>query len=206
LTVPRALIAGLLLGFCFGVSMKTILLLLTLLVSAVIALLLVGRKRLGQSWRHLLRCTAAFIGAVALVPGAIGGAFAVAGLWHDFRYYNFDHNLLPQPDVRNHPPWWIIIFPITFPLVIYAARRIVRAVPDSITAFRRVFIFLICGFYVPALHSFWNLHSRQDYLPLYSLAFALLSGPLLTASSYLAKRDLHASHYLRRVPLPAFVA
>jgi len=90
--------------------------------------------------------------------------------------------------------------------VIYAARRIVRAVPDSVTAFRRVFIFLICGLYVPALHSFWNLRSRQDYLPLYPLAFALLSGPLLTASSYLAKRDLHASHYLRRVPLPAFVA
>ena len=206
LTVPRALIAGLLLGFCFGVSMKTILLLLTLLVSAVIALFLVGRKQLGQSWPHLARCTAAFIGAAASVPGAIAGAFAVAGLWRDFRYYNFDHNLLPQPDLRNHPPWWIIIFPITFPLVIYAARRIVRAVPDLVTAFRRVFIFLICGLYVPALHSFWNLRSRQDYLAFYPLAFALLSGALLIVSSYLAKHDLRVSHYLRRVPLPAFVA
>ena len=206
LAVPRALIAGLLLGFCFGVSMKTILLLLTLVVSAVIALFLVGRKQLGQSWPHLARCTAAFIGAAASVPGAIAVAFAVAGLWRDFRYYNFDHNLLPQLALRNHPPWWIIIFPITFPLVIYAARRIVHAVPDSVTAFRRVFIFLICGLYVPALHSFWNLRSRQDYLPFYPLAFTLLSGALLIVSSYLAKHDLHVSHYLRRVPLPAFVA
>jgi hypothetical protein len=206
LTVSRALMGGVFLGFCFGVSMKTILLLLTLLVSALIALLLVGRKQLGQSWPHLARCTAAFIGAAALVPGVIAGAFAVAGLWRDFRYYNFDHNLLPQPDLRNHPPWWIIIFPITFPLVIYAARRIVRAIPDLATAFRRVFIFLVCGFYVPALRSFWNLDSRQDYLALYPLAFALLSGPLLAASPYLVKHDWLVSHYLRPVPLPAFVA
>ncbi len=206
LTVPRALIGGLLLGFCFGVSMKSILLLLTLLIGAVIALLLVGRKQLGQSWPHLARCTAAFAAATALVPCVIAGAFAVAGLWRDFRYYNFDHNLLPQPDVRNHPPWWIIIFPITVPLVIYAARLIVRAIPEPVVAFRRAFIFLICGFYVPALYSFWSLRSRQDYLPLYPLALTLLSGALLTVSSYLAKRDLHISPYLRRVPLPAFIA
>jgi hypothetical protein len=206
LTVPRALIAGLLLGFCFGVSMKSILLLLALLVSAVIALLLVGRKQLGQSWPHLARCTAAFTAATALVPGVIAGAFAIAGLWHDFCYYNFGHNLLPQVGVRNHAPWWIIIFPITFPLAIYAAQLIVRAIPEPVVAFRRAFIFLICGFYVAALHSFWNLHSRQDYLPLYPLALALLSGALLIVSSHWAKHDLHVSHYLRRIPLPAFVA
>ncbi|HEY4256179.1 MAG TPA: glycosyltransferase family 39 protein [Candidatus Udaeobacter sp.] len=206
LIVPRALIAGLLLGFCFGVSMKSILLLLALLVSAVIALLLVGRKQLGQSWPHLARCTAAFTAATAVVPGVIAGAFAVAGLWRDFCYYNFGHNLLPQAGVRNHAPWWIIIFPITFPLVIYAARLIVRAIPEPVVAFRRAFIFLICGFYVAALYSFWNPHSRQDYLPLYPLALALLSGALLIVSSHWAKHDLHVSHYLRRVPLPAFVA
>ena len=60
LTVPRALKAGLLLGFCFSVSMKSFLLLLALLVGASIALFLVGRKKLGQSWPHLARCTAAF--------------------------------------------------------------------------------------------------------------------------------------------------
>src|SRR5207249_26805 len=50
LTVPRGLVAGLLLGLCFGVSMKSALLLLMLLLSAPIALFLVGRKQMGQSW------------------------------------------------------------------------------------------------------------------------------------------------------------
>src|SRR5207249_9448172 len=59
-TVPRALIAGLLLGFCFGISMKSALLLVSLLVGAAVALVLIGRKRLGQSWSHLARCAAAF--------------------------------------------------------------------------------------------------------------------------------------------------
>src|SRR6266581_1403377 len=44
-TIPRALTAGLLLGFCFIVSMKSILLLLALVVGAPIALFLVGRKQ-----------------------------------------------------------------------------------------------------------------------------------------------------------------
>jgi len=206
LTVPRALIGGLLLGFCFSVSMKSILLLLALLVGAPIALFLVGRKQLGQSWTHLARCTAAFFAAILLAPGAIAAAFALAGVWREFRYCNFEHNILPHLNAKNHPAWWIIVFPVVFPFAIYAARLIVRATPEPAVAFRRAFIFLICGFYVPALRSFWNFLIRQDYLPYYPLAFVLVSGVLLGVSSRLAKYDLHVSRYLRRVPLPAFVA
>jgi hypothetical protein len=205
LTVRRALIAGLLLGFGFGVSMKSIVLLLSLLVSAPIALLLVGRRQLGQSWPHLVRCAATFIGGTLLVPGAIAAAFAVGGVWHAFRYSNFDHNILPNLNASNHPAWWIIIFPIVFPIVIYGARLIVRAAPEPAVAFVRAFVFLICGSYVPALRSFWDLLTRQDYLPYYPLAFVLCSGALLAISRHLVKRDLRVGQYLRRVPLPAFV-
>jgi hypothetical protein len=205
LTVPRALVAGLLLGFCFGISMKSVLLLVSLPVGASIALLLVGRKKLGQSWPHLARCTAAFLGAAALVPGAIALAFALAGAWRDFRYCNFEHNILGL-SARNHPAWWIIVFPIAFPFVVYAARLIVRAASAPAVAFRRAFVFLICGFYVPALWSFWNLLTRQDFLPYYPLAFVLCSGALLAVSRSLAKYDLRVTQSLRRVPLPAFIA
>src|ERR1700757_1148507 len=77
LTVPRALKAGILLGLCFGISMKSALLVLMLLLSAPIALFLVGRKQLGQSWSHLARGTTAFFAATALIPAVIAGAFAV---------------------------------------------------------------------------------------------------------------------------------
>jgi hypothetical protein len=206
LTVPRALVAGLLLGFCFSVSMKSILLFLALLISASIVLFLVGRKELGQSWAHLARCTGAFFSATLLPPGTIAVAFAFAGAWRDFRYCNFEHNILPHLNAKNHPAWWIIVFPVVFPFAIYAARLIVRATTEPAVAFRRAFIFLICGFYVPALRSFWNYLIRQDYLPYYPLAFVLISGALLVVSSRLAKNDLGVSHYLRHVPLPAFVA
>src|SRR6184192_1514691 len=205
LTVARGLVTGLLLGLCFGISMKSALLLLMLLMSAPVALFLVGRKQLGQSWSHLARCTKAFFAATALVPAVIAGAFAVAGLWRNFRYCNFDHNFLPHLDVKNHRPWFVIIFPVTFPFVIYAARLIVRGAPTPPLAFRRAFIFLICGFYTPALYSFWNLLTRQDYLPYYPLAFVLVSGALLAVSPRLAKYKLSVSHYLYRIPLPAFV-
>jgi hypothetical protein len=205
LTVPRAFVGGLLLGFCFGISLKSVLLLLALLVSAPIALSLVGRKQLGQSWSQLARCTAAFFAAIPLVPGTIAAGFALAGAWHDFRYCNFQHNILPHLNAKNHPAWWIIVFPVVFPFVIYIARLIVRAAPEPAMAFRRAFIFLICGFYAPALCSFWNLLTRQDYLPYYPLAFILVSGALLAGSPRIAKYDLRVGHHLGRIPLPAFV-
>jgi hypothetical protein len=206
LTVPRALKAGLLLGFCFGVSMKSVLLLVALLVGASIALVLVGRKQLGQSWPHLARCAAAFFFTTFLVPGIIAAAFALGGVWREFYYCNFQHNILPHLDRKNHPAWWILLFPIAFSFAIYAARLIVRAASDPALAFRRAFIFLICGFYAPALYSFWTLLTRQDDLPYYPLAFVLVSGGLLAISPYFARYDPRIGRYLRRIPLPAFVA
>ena len=206
LTVPRALKAGLLLGLCFSVSMKSLLLLVALLVGESIALFLVGRKELGQSWPHLARCTAAFFFITFLVPGIIAAAFALGGVWRDFYYCVFEHNMLQHLSPKNHPAWWIFIFPIVFPLVIYLARRIVRATSEPALAFRRGFIFLICGFYALALYSFWNLLTRQDDLPYYPLAFVLLSGGLFAISPHFARYDPRVGGYLRRIPLPAFVA
>jgi hypothetical protein len=206
LTVPRALKAGLLLGFCFSISMKSVLLLVALLVGASIGLFLVGRKKLGQSWSHLAGCAAAFLFTTFLVPGIIAAAFALGGVWREFYYCNFQHNILPHLDSKNHPAWWIFVFPIVFPFVIYAARLIVRAAPEPALAFRRGFIFLVCGFYALALYSFWNLLTRQDDLPYYPLAFVLVSGGLLAISPYFARYDPRIGRYLRRIPLPAFVA
>src|SRR5437667_3843040 len=206
LTVPRALKAGFLLGLCFSVSMKSVLFLVALLVGASIALFLVGRKELGQSWPHLARCTAAFFFITFLVPGIIAAAFALGGVWRDFYYSVFEHNMLQHLSPKNHPAGSIFVFPIDFPLVIYLARRIVRATSEPALAFRRGFIFLICGFYALALYSFWNLLTRQDDLPYYPLAFVLLSGGLFAISPHFARYDSRIGRYFRRIPLPAFVA
>src|SRR5260370_28864101 len=96
LTVRRALVAGLLLGLCFGISMKSVLFLFSITVAAPMTLLLVGRERAGQSWNYPAQCVAALLIATAIVPATIIAFFAFEGVWHDFRYCVFDFNFLAR--------------------------------------------------------------------------------------------------------------
>src|SRR5262249_55699654 len=66
LTVRRALISGFLMGLCFGVSMKTSLLLMSTLIGGLLTLIFVGRERLGISWRQVLSALAAFFAAALI--------------------------------------------------------------------------------------------------------------------------------------------
>jgi len=199
----RMLIAGLLLGFCFAISMKSMLLLLAIVAAGFIAMRLVGREQVIQSWSQLLRCGAIFLGAAALVPVLIMIFFALNGIWRDFRYCVFTHNFLPHVDA-NHPPWMIMIFPIVFPFIVYFASLIACATPDRALAFRRSFVFLLCGFYFTALYSFWTLITRQDFLPYHPLAFVFGSAAVLAISeSELLLSRL--SPRLRQMPWPACV-
>jgi len=185
LTVRRALIAGFLMGLCFGVSMKTLLLLMSTVTAGVLTLIFVGRKRLGIGWGRILAALAAFFATALIVPATIMAAFALHGIWPQFRYWVFDNNIVPG--VRNHPAWWVIIFAVGFPLVILGARRIVAATPETVVAARRSFVFVTAGFFFTALLSFWPFLSRQDYLPFYPLAFVICTGPVLTISDRWAR-------------------
>lgn len=205
ISVRRALVAGLLLGFCFGISLKSTLLLWSIFVGALFALLLVGRERSGQPWSRLIRFAATFLAATALVPAAITAFFALKGVWSDFRHCVFEHNLLPHLDKKNSPPWFIIIFPIVFPFVIYAARLIARAAPNPGLAFRRVFLFVICGFYLSALYSFWTLITRQDFLPYHPLAFVFWSAGLIAICESEKARSWRPPRGLPRTLWPAYV-
>jgi len=60
LTMRRALIAGFLMGLCFGVSMKTVLLLMSTAIGGSMTLVFVGRERLGIGWRQILGAVTAF--------------------------------------------------------------------------------------------------------------------------------------------------
>jgi hypothetical protein len=200
LTVRRALISGFLMGLCFGVSMKTSLLLMSILIGGVLTLIFVGRKRLGIGWGEIFRALAAFCVSALIVPAAIAGAFALYGIWPQFRYWVFDHNVVPG--LSNHPAWWVIIFAVGFPLVALGARRMVAATPETIVAARRSFIFVTAGFFFTALVSFWPFLSRQDYLPFYPLAFVICTGAVLTILDHSA-RNRNIAKIWRVMPMPA---
>jgi hypothetical protein len=204
LNTRRALVAGLLLGLCFAISMKSVLLLLSILAAALMAVLLVGRERLGPSWSNLIRWAAIFLAATAVVPVTIMIFFAIKGVWPDFRYGVFEHNFLPNVDAKNTPAWRLIVFPIVFPIAIYLARLIVRATPKPMLAFRRAFVFLICGFYLSALYSFWRLLTRQDFLPYHPLAFIFVTTALIAITDS-KKFILRLPARLRPIVWPAAV-
>jgi len=200
LTMRRALIAGFLMGLCFGVSMKTLLLVMSTLIGGSMTLIFVGRERLGIGWGQILGALAAFFASALIVPATIMAAFALYGIWPQFRYWVFDHNVVPG--LSNHPAWWVIIFAVGFPLVALGARRIVAATPEAVVAARRSFVFVTAGFFFTGLVSFWPFLSRQDYLPFYPLAFVICTSPVLTISDRWA-RNRNIAKIWRVMPVPA---
>src|SRR5258708_37404669 len=115
LTIRRAVIAGFLMGLCFGVSMKTLLLVMSTLIGGSMTLIFVGRERLGIGWGRIFRALATFFASALIVPATIMAAFALYGIWPQFRYWVFDHNVVLG--LSTHPAWWGIIFAVGFPLV-----------------------------------------------------------------------------------------
>ena len=197
----RAPIAGFLMGLCFGVSMKTLLLVMSNLIGGSVTLILVGREPLGIGWGRNLGALAAFFASALSVPATIMAAFAFYGIWPQFRYWVFDNNIVPG--VRNHPAWWVIIFAVGFPLVILGAHRIAGVTAGAEAAARRSFVLVTAGFYITALLSFWPFLSGQDYLPFYPLAFVICTGAVLTISDrWTRHRDI--AKIWRVVPIPAW--
>src|SRR6266566_436063 len=202
LTMRRALIAGFLMGLCFGVSMKTVLLLMSTAIGGSMTLIFVGRDRLGIGWGQILGALTAFFATALIVPATIMAAFALYGIWPQFRYWVFDHNVVPG--VTNHPAWLVIIFAVGFPLMALEARRIVAATPETAVAARRSFVFVTAGFFFTALLSFWPFLSRQDYLPFYPLAFVICTGAVLTISDRWSRnRDI--AKIWRVMPMPDLI-
>jgi hypothetical protein len=209
LTVRRAFAAGLLLGLCFGVSMKSVLLLLSIAVAALVTLLLVGRRTLALSWTHLVQCIAAFVVSTATIPATIMIFFAFKGLWSDFRYCVFDFNFLARGTSENslaHRIHLALTLIIALPIILYAARRMIRATDGAGLAFRRGFILMVCATYFLGFKTFWPVRSHDDDPPFYPLAAALCSGALLAASTKLISFKWNPSQILRRIPVPAFLA
>ena len=206
ISAHRALVAGLLLGLCFGVSMKSTIFLLSLLVSTSLVLAFVGPEKLGTSWRYLAQCGAVFLAAMAIIPGAIMIFFALKGVWPDFRYCVFDHNFLANPDNTSHPLMRAAMFPVTLGAFAYVARWVIRAADDSELGFHRGFVLLICVSYILLLKSFWPLPEPDDYPPFYPLAFVIFIGGLLALSEELARLKWNIRHIFRIIPLPVFVA
>lgn len=204
LSVRRSLAAGLMLGLCFGVSMKSTIMLLTLGLAATMALLTVGWRRVGLREKEIAANLAAFLGAAAIVPVAIATFFAAKGIWPQFRYCVFEHNLVsaaPSAKTNLH----LLILPATLPILFWLTRNLAAGEMQVGPAFRRAFFFAITGAYPIVLFSFWNHITRQDYLPFSPLVALFLVELLLSRPALLPFGSRWRTPYLtsKRVYFPA---
>jgi hypothetical protein len=163
----RPFLTGLLLGCAFATSLKTTLLVVSLIVAAMLA------KR-GGAW---IKTAIGF----AIVPSALLIFFASAGAWDELVYCTFTFNSNVSLTRSN---LWIqrAIFPFTAGALLYVAWRFRRTAPPW-----RYFFAVVMGVFSVTLAGFWVLISPRDFLPLMPLAAIFASAMLLRA-----RRPLHA--------------
>jgi hypothetical protein len=209
LTVRRALMAGLCLGMCFGLSMKSVLFLVSIGLAAPLTLLLVGRRHLDELWPNLARCVAAFLISTSLVPIIIMGFFALKGVWRDFRYCVFDFNLL-APGAEQHSVFYKVRLALIVTTLIvtfaYVAWRVTRVSDNAGLAFRRGFLLIVCASYFLMMQFFWPLSRHDNDPPLYPLAAVLCCGALIAFLNALPSFGWNQVRILRSTPLLVFLA
>src|SRR5207248_10031871 len=116
------------------------------------------------------------------VPVILAVEFRRDGAWGALPECVICHYFLWQMHAKHHAPWTTWIFPVGCSMALAAARLISKSSSDRRICFRRVFVFLICGTYLPILYSFWRFVTRQDYLPLGPLVFVFASAAILAIS------------------------
>jgi hypothetical protein len=155
----RMFVTGLLLGCAFAVSLKTTLLVATLVVSWLIAWVFVDRRRRRVWSPSLLYAVLGF----AIVPAVLLIFFAAVGAWDALVYCTLTFNGNVALTRKN---LWIgrAIFPFAFAGVLALAWRF-RATEHR----WRYFLAVAMGVFTVTLAGFWILISPRDFLPLMPL-------------------------------------
>lgn len=188
----HAFLMGLILGAAFGITVKTGLMIGSLVATTGV---LMGWEWLGGRRPALasaaIKVLAGLYG-LALVPGALLLFFAAQGAAREFLYCNIGHNLVPHAQNWEHFDAHVVWFPI-FALILLGITPLFRNRPfDSLTG-QRIGLVLIAGFYFTALKTFFPTLSRQDDLPVIPLAMLLVaSAPFVLSGRFSSRPRLNA--------------
>lgn len=196
----RAWAAGFTLGLAFATSMKSSLLFAVLAFAAVCVLIFrlsVGEK---VAWPQLGLSLLCFACGLLIVPAAIVLFFDRAGALSNLYYCTITHNTVFGLGGRKLGAH-LLRFPIAVPFLIAAAACIFRATENRRQRSLRAFVFLIAGFYVFALRSFWPLITAQDYLPFDPLVALLLMAAVCALGEFMGRR-LRWPHF-EKIGFPA---
>jgi len=172
LTTPRMFATGLILGTSACVSLKTTLLVITLLLASTTTWILSNKTR---EWRDALRVVIPALLGLIIVPALIAGAFVKLGAWPDLIYCNFTFNELVSK-TRAHSQFVRVIYLPVLILMIYALGERAAKIDFDRAARWRFFIFTFALFFMLTLACWWILISARDLLavlPLCAMIIAL---------------------------------
>ncbi|MBV9009288.1 MAG: hypothetical protein JO354_09010, partial [Verrucomicrobia bacterium] len=142
-----------------------------------------------------------------IVAATVISAFVLAGVWPQFRYCVFAHNMVPNIDPKNHSPWLRWAYPFLLVLIAGGATYVARWQSHDGRAPRRTFVFAVVAVYLATLCSFWRLITRQDFMPVTPLAIILCTGALVHFAGIVLGADVRiANRRAREWWIPAAVA
>ncbi len=164
----RPFLAGVILGIALCVSLKTLLLVITLGAAAIItSFVREERVAFGSAWR----VAAGFV----IAPAAMCAYFASIGAWSNFVYCIIRFNELVT---RTRAAMLIprLLYPFMLALVIWRARDIARTFD---TPRPRFFLGVCAAIFTITLVGFWVLISPRDFLPVMPLFAIALTATII---------------------------
>jgi len=180
LSLPRAFFVGFLLGITMAISMKTVLMLMSLGIAGLVVLIATSRNgwkipalRLG---RHGLAGLAGFV----VLPAAVIVFFASQNALPSLYYGTIGHNLL----LRSHHYIPLVVrlffFFIGMATSVCMAFIMVRRSRTVEMGWRRALILMATSAYWLLLVCFWPLLQNEHYLPFYPLLMVLVTGTIFS--------------------------
>jgi len=179
---------GVLLGAALAVSMKTILMLVTVAMAAVVICLFAICER--RVMRQPALLVAAALAGFVVIPSLIIAYFAAKNGLAAMHYCIVTHNEIPGSSVFDRARHsWRYIMPRVVVLIMFAG-WVYRTARTSLNPRneKRAFLVLIAGFYYVAVCGLWPIITPQDFQPSDPVFAICVTSLLVAAGEYLEKR------------------
>lgn len=171
----RVLLVAFLLGLALSVSLKTPLLVISLLAAAAVTIVLT-RKPVSAAQLALL--TPAALIAFAAVPAATAAYFYSLGAWRPMLFCVIRFNELVE-NTHRRPTYAHAAYPLMLLVTIYLGQRFAAKRMFDVQSTWRFFFANVTAIFCATLASFWILISPRDFLPLLPLLAIFLAATLV---------------------------
>ncbi|MCE9518461.1 MAG: hypothetical protein K8R87_02675, partial [Verrucomicrobia bacterium] len=187
-SLMRSFTAGFFAGLAVSISMKTALLLGSLVGAAGLALIFAHGTLANRNLPRLAAHLASGLGGLAILPSMLVIYFTHQGALAQLYQCVFLHNILPADIiVHTRPPSWTWLA-VAFLILVVGAHMLFRSWGSNPRSFRRTVLLLHTGFVLATLILVWPVITRQNFLPTLPLVMLLLTAPACALAQWTASQ------------------